>query len=85
MSTFCFCSFTVFNELKERLIAVWSDFRQDIIDTAIEHWRKGLRACLHASGGHFKHLLLTNSGENGMFRMFFVQVDSIHRARFLLC
>ena len=29
-------SFTVLNELKECLIAVWSDFRQDIIDSAID-------------------------------------------------
>ena len=35
MSSCTFCSFTVFNELNERLIAVWSDFRQDIIDIAL--------------------------------------------------
>jgi len=33
---FAFCSFNVFNELKECLIAVWPDFRQVIIDTAVE-------------------------------------------------
>ena len=31
---FTFSSFTVLNELQERLIVVWSNFRQDIIDTA---------------------------------------------------
>ena len=33
---FAFCSFTVLNELKECLIAEWSHFRQDIIDTAVD-------------------------------------------------
>jgi len=32
---FTFCSFTALNELKERLIVVWPNFRQDITDTAI--------------------------------------------------
>ena len=32
---FPFCSFTVHNVLKECLIAVWSDFRQVIIDFAL--------------------------------------------------
>jgi len=31
-----FCSFNVFNELKECLIAVWPDFPQVIIDTAVD-------------------------------------------------
>jgi len=63
ISTFAFCSFTVLNKLKvvdewnERLIAVWSNFRQDIIDTAIVQWRKHLQACVSAKGGHFEHLL----------------------------
>ena len=45
------------DKLKERLIAVWSDFRQDIIDTAIDQWRKRLQACVRSNGGHFEHLL----------------------------
>jgi len=36
---FTFCSFTVLKELKERLIVVWSDFQQDIIDTVIDQCR----------------------------------------------
>jgi len=37
----------------------WFDFQQDIIDTAINQWRKRFQACIHvrASGGHFEHLL----------------------------
>jgi len=40
------------DELKERLFVVWSDFRHNITDTAIDQWRKRLQACVHASGGH---------------------------------
>jgi len=32
----------------------WSDFDQDIIDTAIEQQHGHLRSCVHAGGGHFK-------------------------------
>ena len=49
---FTFYSFTVLNELKERLIAVLSDVRQDIIDTAVDQCRKCLQACVRANGGH---------------------------------
>lgn len=45
------------NELKERLIAVWNEFGQSVIDDAIDEWRKRLRACVLARGGHFEHLL----------------------------
>jgi len=38
------------DELKERLTAVWSDFWQDIIDTAIDKWRKRLQVCVRANG-----------------------------------
>ena len=31
---------------------VWSDVRQDIIDTAIDQCRKHLQACVRANGGH---------------------------------
>jgi len=47
---FTFCSFTVLEELKERLIVVCSDFRQDIVDTAIDQCRKHLQACVRANG-----------------------------------
>jgi len=40
------------NRLKSGL--VWS---KNIIDTAINEWRKRLRACVHAKGRHFEHLL----------------------------
>ena len=52
---------TVLNVLKEYLIAVWSDFRQVIIDFAVDQWRKRLQACVCANRAHFEHRLWTNS------------------------
>jgi len=46
------------DELKLRLIDVWNSLQQNVIDAAINNWRKQLRACLHADGQHFEHLLL---------------------------
>jgi len=46
------------NELKLRLIDVWNSLQQNVIDAAINDWRKQLRACVHADHGqHFEHLL----------------------------
>ena len=59
------------DELKERLIAVWSAFRLAIIDTAIDQWRKRLQACVRANYGHFEHLLLTNPCKQFAFFMCF--------------
>jgi len=69
--TFCFRSFTVLNVLKECLIAVWSDFSQVITDFAVDQWRKRLKACVRANGGHFEHLLWTNSCKRFAFFMCF--------------
>ena len=44
-------------ELKERLIEVWSKFGQEIVDEAIDQWRKRLNACVSVKGQHFEHLL----------------------------
>jgi len=35
----------------------WSDFDQDIINTATDQQRGHLRSCAHTGGGHFKHML----------------------------
>jgi len=43
------------DELKLRLIDAWNSLQQNIIDTAINEWRKRLRACVHADGEHFEH------------------------------
>jgi len=46
------------DELKQRLIEVWQCLGQNIIDDAIDQWRKCLRllACIRAKRGHFEHL-----------------------------
>jgi len=45
------------DELKLRLIDVWNSLQQNIIDAGINEWIKELRACVHADGQHFEHLL----------------------------
>lgn len=45
------------DELKQRLVEVWSDFGQIIVDEAIDNWRKRLQACVRARGHQFEHLL----------------------------
>jgi len=45
------------NELKQRLVDVWSDFWQTVIDEAIDEWRKRLQACVRMKGHHFEHVL----------------------------
>jgi len=67
---FAFCTFTVINVPNECLIAVWSDFRQVIIDTAVDQGRKRLQACVRANG-HFEHILWTNSCKQFAFFMCF--------------
>jgi len=52
------------DELKLRLIDVWKSLQQNVIDAAINEWRKQLRACVHADGQHFKHLLLARVTDN---------------------
>ena len=42
------------DELKQCVPQVW---RNVIIDNAIDEWRKRLRACVQANGGHFQHML----------------------------
>jgi len=45
------------DDLQKRLMLIWFDFDQDIIDTAIDQWRHYLRSCVCAGGGHFEHAL----------------------------
>ena len=45
------------DELKRRLVDVWSGLQQGVVDTAVSEWRKRLQACVRANGGHFVHLL----------------------------
>src|SRR6476469_6286131 len=43
--------------LKERLVEECASFDQKIIDGSINQWRKRLRACVSADGGHFEHTI----------------------------
>jgi len=45
------------DKLRQRLVAVWKDLEQHVIDSAIDQWRRRLRACVCAKGGHFEHSL----------------------------
>jgi len=45
------------DELTQRLVEVWKSLQQNVIDAAINEWRKQLRACAHADGQYFDHLL----------------------------
>jgi len=45
------------DELRQRLIAVWCELEQHIVDDAIDQWWRRLLACVDAEGGHFEHSL----------------------------
>ena len=45
------------DQLKQRLVEVWSDVQQTVVDAAIGEWRERLRPCVRAKGHHFEHLL----------------------------
>jgi len=54
------CRMNSVDELKLHLTDVchvWNSLQQNVIDVAINDWRKQLRACVHADGQHFEHLL----------------------------
>ena len=45
------------DELHERLISVWLELNQSVLNHAIDEWRRCLSACVDAEGGHFEHYL----------------------------
>jgi len=45
------------DELRERLISVWCELDQSVINHATDEWRCHLSACVDAEGGHFEHYL----------------------------
>jgi len=45
------------DELRQCLLHVWRGLKQSLIDDAVDQWQMRLRACVRASGGHFKHTL----------------------------
>ena len=36
------------NELRERPVEVWAGLQQNVVDDAIDQWRRRLRACVRA-------------------------------------
>ncbi len=44
-------------DLRQRIVQVWDEFDQGIIDASVKEWRRRLRACVAANGGHFEHKL----------------------------
>lgn len=48
---------TNIDQLRKRLLQIWASMPQNIIDEAINDWRKRLQACVEAGGGHFERRL----------------------------
>ena len=49
------------DHLKERQVEEWVKFDQKIIDACINQWRKRLRACMAADGGHLGQIFIISS------------------------
>ena len=45
------------DQMKQRLVEVWSDVQQTVVEAAIGEWRKRLRVCFLEKGHYFEHLL----------------------------
>ena len=45
------------DELRERLISVWCELDQSVVNHTIDECRRHLSACVDAEGGHFEHYL----------------------------
>ena len=45
------------DELCERLISVWRELDQSVVNHAIDEWRRRLSACVDAEGGDSEHYL----------------------------
>ena len=48
---------TTVAELKTVLQDIWTNLPQQSIDNAVSSFRKRVKACIQADGGHFEHLL----------------------------
>jgi len=45
------------DQLCERLISVWCELDQSVVNHAIDEWRRHLSAFVDAEGLHFEHYL----------------------------
>ena len=43
------------DDLKRRLVRVWAEMKQSVIDHAVDQWQKRLRACIRAKGEHLNN------------------------------
>ena len=43
------------DDLQKRLMQTWFDFKQNVIEAAIDHYC--LRSCVRTGGGKFEHML----------------------------
>jgi len=51
------CHMNSVDELKQHFVEVWISLQQNVVDAAINEWRKWLRECVRADGQHFEHIL----------------------------
>ena len=68
------------DDLKQRLISVWAEFKQRVIDKAIDQWWPRLRACVRARGQHFEQLINWSNCLSVGFvftRTFFVRTSNL--------
>ena len=49
--------YEVVDQLRKRLISVWCELDQSVVNYAINEWRRRLSASVDAEGGHFEHYL----------------------------
>jgi len=54
------------DQMRERLISVWCELDQSVVDHAIDEWRRHLSACVDAEGGHFEHYIDRYSQNNNI-------------------
>jgi len=45
------------DELKRRINSQWAALSHTVIEYAVAEWHQCLRACVHAGGGHFEHMM----------------------------
>ena len=45
------------DELRQRIVEEWERLDQRVIDNAVKQWRRRLRSCVAAKGGHFEQML----------------------------
>ena len=45
------------DQLRERLISVWCELVQSVVNHDIDEWRRRLSACVDAEVEHFEHYL----------------------------